>query len=109
MPKKHVATPMFDIHPDIRYAATLPGTFYNSSEVFALCRERIFARSWQLVTDAENVVKLPHDAMPFQFMDGFMEEPLLLLRDGDTIRTTDSGVLMLNGVLRALLADRQSG
>lgn len=32
----------------------------------------------------------------------------LLQRDGDTIRTTDSGVLMLNGVLRALLADRQS-
>jgi putative oxygen-independent coproporphyrinogen III oxidase len=32
----------------------------------------------------------------------------LLTRDGDTIRTTDRGVMMLNGVLRALLADRQS-
>jgi putative oxygen-independent coproporphyrinogen III oxidase len=32
----------------------------------------------------------------------------LLHRDGDMIRTTESGVLMLNGVLRALLADRQS-
>jgi putative oxygen-independent coproporphyrinogen III oxidase len=32
----------------------------------------------------------------------------LLHSDGDMIRTTEPGVLMLNGVLRALLADRQS-
>jgi oxygen-independent coproporphyrinogen-3 oxidase len=32
----------------------------------------------------------------------------LLRRDGDSIRTTDPGILMLNGILRALLADRQS-
>lgn len=32
----------------------------------------------------------------------------LLDRDGDRIRTTETGVMMLNGVLRALLADRQS-
>ncbi len=31
-----------------------------------------------------------------------------LLRDGDRIHTTKTGVLMLNGVLRALLADRTS-
>jgi putative oxygen-independent coproporphyrinogen III oxidase len=33
---------------------------------------------------------------------GFLQE------EDDTIRTTDTGVLMLNGLLRALLADRQS-
>jgi putative oxygen-independent coproporphyrinogen III oxidase len=32
----------------------------------------------------------------------------LLQRDDDRIRTTESGVMMLNGVLRALLAGRQS-
>lgn len=32
----------------------------------------------------------------------------LLIRDDDRIRTTDRGVMMLNGILRALLADRQS-
>lgn len=32
----------------------------------------------------------------------------LLEREGDTIRTTGSGVIMLNGVLRALLAGRSS-
>lgn len=32
----------------------------------------------------------------------------LLTRHGDRIHTTDQGVMMLNGILRALLADRQS-
>lgn len=32
----------------------------------------------------------------------------LLTRDGDRIHTTETGVMMLNGVLRALLADRNS-
>jgi choline monooxygenase len=72
---------MFQIEPDIRRAATLPGSFYNSPEIFETCREKIFARSWQLIPQAEEIVKLPHDAMPFQFMDNFIEEPLLLLRD----------------------------
>lgn len=32
----------------------------------------------------------------------------LLHQDGDRIHTTETGVMMLNGILRALLADRQS-
>lgn len=32
----------------------------------------------------------------------------LLTRDGDHIRTTEKGVMTLNGILRALLADRRS-
>jgi coproporphyrinogen III oxidase-like Fe-S oxidoreductase len=32
----------------------------------------------------------------------------LLTVDGDRICATDRGVMMLNGILRALLADRQS-
>jgi len=37
-----------------------------------------------------------------------VEDLGFLCRDGDRIRTTDSGVMMLNGVLRVLLAGRQS-
>lgn len=73
---------MFKIESDIRRAATLPGTFYNSTEMFGANREKIFARSWQMIAQAEDTVKLPHDAMPFSFMDHFIEEALLLLRDG---------------------------
>lgn len=78
---------MLDIHTDIRRAHTLPGTFYNDAATFEASKDKIFARSWQMITDAEEVVKLPGDALPFRFMDGYMEEPLLLLRDKEnTIR-----------------------
>ncbi len=69
------------IESDIRRAATLPADFYRSAEVFEKCRERVFARSWQMVVGAEEFVRLPGDAMPFSFMEHFIEEPLLLLRD----------------------------
>jgi putative oxygen-independent coproporphyrinogen III oxidase len=37
-----------------------------------------------------------------------MTELGFLLRDSDQIRTSESGIIMLNGILRALLADRQT-
>jgi choline monooxygenase len=73
--------PHLDISPDIRQSKTLPGSFYHDPAIFDHCRESIFARSWQMVTGAEETVKLPKDVMPFKYMDGFMDEPLLLLRD----------------------------
>ncbi|MCB9307560.1 MAG: aromatic ring-hydroxylating dioxygenase subunit alpha [Lewinellaceae bacterium] len=74
---------MYNISPDIRNAHTLPGEFYHSQSTFEACREQVFARSWQMVTGAEETVRLPQDAMPFTFMEGFIDEPLLLLRDSD--------------------------
>lgn len=71
----------YHIDPDIRRAQTMPGTFYNDPSALEACREQIFARSWQLIPEAEERVKLPFDALPFTFMEGFIEEPLLLLRD----------------------------
>ncbi|MCC6459126.1 MAG: Rieske 2Fe-2S domain-containing protein [Saprospiraceae bacterium] len=72
---------MYQIESDIRRAATLPGAFYQSAAAFERCREQVFARSWQLITGAEETVRLPQDCLPFQFMDHFIEEPLLVLRD----------------------------
>lgn len=71
----------YHIDADIRRAATLPAAFYRSAETFDACRERIFARSWQMIVGAEETVRLPGDALPFAFMEHFLEEPLLLLRD----------------------------
>ncbi len=72
---------MYRIDPDIRRAATLPGDFYQSADAFEACRERVFARSWQIIAGAEAAVRLPHDALPFSFLEHFIEEPLVLLRD----------------------------
>ncbi|MGI9160668.1 MAG: aromatic ring-hydroxylating oxygenase subunit alpha [Saprospiraceae bacterium] len=72
---------MPDIHPDIRQAHTLPGSFYTDPQLFEQSKSAVFARSWQLIAGPETAHNLPLEAWPFYFMDGFLEEPLLLLHD----------------------------
>jgi choline monooxygenase len=72
----------FTIGGDIRDAETLPAWVYSSANAFELQRERVFARSWQMVGDTDRV-KVPGQVQPVSFLDGLIEEPLLLTRDGD--------------------------
>jgi choline monooxygenase len=72
----------FTIDPDIRRAWTLPSWVYTDPETFAVQRERIFATSWQLVADTDRV-KVPRQVSPVTFLEGMVEEPLVLTRDQD--------------------------
>ena len=74
--------PSFDIDPDIRRAYTPPASFYTDPQTFEALKRRAFGRSWQLVADAD-VVKAPGNVYPCPFLEGAMEEPLLLSRDYD--------------------------
>ncbi|MCC6865168.1 MAG: Rieske 2Fe-2S domain-containing protein [Ignavibacteria bacterium] len=72
----------FIIEPDIRKAETLPAEFYRSDEVFEIIKEKVFKNSWQLVTDLDKV-KLPGSVFPYTFLEGIINEPLLITRDMD--------------------------
>ncbi len=74
--------PAFTIEPDIRRASTLPAWVYSDARVHASARERVFARSWQLVGDLPQV-RVPGAVQPATFLEGMLEEPLLLTRDRD--------------------------
>jgi choline monooxygenase len=69
-----------EIDPDIRVARTLPGWCYRDPAFFEACRERVLARSWQLVGDAGLLPDAP-GAHPFRFLEGGVDEPLVLTRD----------------------------
>ncbi|MFL5312145.1 MAG: aromatic ring-hydroxylating oxygenase subunit alpha [Myxococcales bacterium] len=69
-----------EIDDDIRRARTLPAAFYRDAAVFERVRERVFARSWQLVDGAERVIE-PGSVLPFSFLQDCVDEPLLLSRD----------------------------
>ena len=74
------------IDDDIRSARTLPASFYRDPAVFERVRERVFARSWQVVLDPEQAGQ-PGSLLPFSFLEGCVEEPLLLARDeGGSLR-----------------------
>ena len=71
-----------EIDPDVTIARTLPSRVYSDPAVFAAARERLFARTWQLAADQE-AVRTPQQAHPFSFMEGYLDEPMLLTRDSD--------------------------
>jgi choline monooxygenase len=90
------------IDEDIRRAATLPASTYADPHWFAAARERVFARSWQLVADTD-MVKVPGQVHPFTLLEGLLDEPLLLARgQDDTVRClsnicTHRGTLICEG------------
>ena len=83
MPDSHpLDLPVFTIADDIRDAHTLPARVYSDPDVLGLQTERIFARSWQLVGDTDQL-KVPGQVRPVTFLPGILPEPLLLTRDTD--------------------------
>src|SRR5256714_15344222 len=70
------------IDADIRRARTLPAAFYRDVVTFERMRDRVFARSWQLVDGAEQATDRG-SALPFTLLEGCVEEPLLLTRDSE--------------------------
>lgn len=70
------------IDEDIRRAATLPSKVYRDPALFELARRRVFARSWQWVGDSD-AVRVPGQVQPFTLLEGLLDEPLLLARDGE--------------------------
>jgi len=70
------------IDPDIRAARTLPASWYRDPSLFERIRERVFARSWQLIDGAERAAS-PGSVLPFSLLEGCVDEPLLLARDAN--------------------------
>ena len=68
------------IDEDITRAETLPASFYRDPAVFERARERLFARSWQLIDGAERAAG-PGSVLPFALLEGCVDEPLLITRD----------------------------
>ena len=71
----------FPFDPNIARAATIPARLYTDPVYLELEREKIFARTWQLVGRTDQV------AEPGQFFTTEVAgESLVVLRDGETLR-----------------------
>lgn len=67
---------------DIGAASTIPSAVYTDPAYLARARERIFARCWHCLGDADRV-KTPGHVRPLTLLEGCLDEPLLLSRDHD--------------------------
>jgi choline monooxygenase len=88
----------FSIDPDIARAQTLPADVYRDPAWYALQRERVFARSWQLVRGAERV-KAPGHLFPFTLLEGCLDEPLVLACGDDSVTRCLSNVCTHRGTV----------
>jgi choline monooxygenase len=70
----------FEVDSDISKAKTLHTDFYTSREVFEICKEKIFASSWQFIGSTE-LVKNTDDIFPFILLQDYLNEPLALSKD----------------------------
>ena len=70
----------FSINNDITLAETLPSSFYRSGEVFDRLKEAVFTTTWQLLQH-QDVVKLAETVYPINLLEGFLNEPLLVIKD----------------------------
>ncbi len=71
---------IFEIDSNIRKARTLDSAFYTEERYFKSSLERIFARTWQFVGHADEVTSLK----PVTLLPGSLDEPLLLVNNGET-------------------------
>ena len=68
----------FHIDQDITKAESLPAKFYRDESVFNRI-ENIFEKTWQWVGDSNTLVPFSHN--PFIYIENFIMEPLLLVRN----------------------------
>ena len=72
----------FFVDEDITKASTIDSEFYTSEECFQLSKEKIFAKTWQFIADTDEI-RLSEQLVPHTILHGFMDEPILLVRDKD--------------------------
>lgn len=92
------------VNEDISQASTLPAWFYKDPRAYQLSREKVFARSWQLVGDTDDL-KAPGIVKPLTLLEGCLDEPLVLTRDFDDRLHLLSNVCTHRGMLVAETGD----
>ena len=86
----------FFVDQDITKASTIDSEFYTSEECFQLSKEKIFAKTWQFIADTDEI-RLSGQLVPHTILPGFMDEPILLVRDKDDTLNCISNVCTHRG------------
>lgn len=95
---------IFNIDADIRKAKTLASDFYTDAEYFDVSKESIFARTWQFAGAIQEIDNLK----PLNLLEGFLDEPVLLSKNGDDVSCisnvcTHRGKVLVEGPCNASL------
>ncbi len=73
---------MYYIDPNIKKAKTIPSELYYCNNILEHIKEKIFIKNWQFICDIGQLNK-QNNAYPYNFLDGFIDEPLLLTKNNN--------------------------
>ena len=88
--------PRFTIDPDISRAKTPDTGFYTDPQVFETAKEKLFAPSWQFIGDTFSLSS-PGEALPLTLLENYLDEPMVLVRDKDSVLRLLSNVCTHRG------------
>ncbi len=74
------------VEKNIKKAKTFPSKLYFDDEQFTKLRESIFIKNWQFVGD-KTQINDDGDAMPYEFMEGYIPEPLIIVNNNKKIQS----------------------
>ncbi|OCH97606.1 choline monooxygenase [Legionella jamestowniensis] len=86
------------VDPDIEKASTIPSEFYTSLDWYEHAKEKIFAQTWQFCLSTE-ALRLSGQLVPSTLLPGFLDEPLLFVRDEENLLHCFSNVCTHRGNL----------
>jgi len=66
------------VDPRIKYAETIDKAFYTDPYWYEQSKEKIFAKSWHLVGDERSMNLKANSYYPFNLLDKYLNEPLVL-------------------------------
>ncbi|MEZ5039938.1 MAG: aromatic ring-hydroxylating dioxygenase subunit alpha [Saprospiraceae bacterium] len=69
------------VKKEIRRSETLPASFYSDATIWEQLKEKVFAPSWQMIGDRNVLFGGQETIYPFNLLDKYLEEPLLLTKD----------------------------
>ena len=72
--------------PNIKKSKTIPSEFYYSRIKFEEIKEKLFSKHWQFICDNKKLSN-HGDSFPYDFIEGFVEEPLLLTNQNGIINS----------------------
>lgn len=99
--KRNVSMGRFKINEDITLAETLPAAFYRDVEIFDQMKEEVFLKSWQWIGASQELLPLDGFVHPITFMENYLHEPMVLVRDRESKMNCYSNVCTHRGNLVA--------
>lgn len=83
----------------IEDASTLPASWVREPAAFERIREAVLARTWHVTDETSSGELEPENVLPFTFLEGSLDEPLLRTRGADGARSLLSNVCTHRGNL----------